>query len=95
MKKLQRLLESVTMLEKVKTSKNQIYYMVDYGKYKGSYISINVFDYYGLGKKEYIINYGMIENNERIIFEFKNIAADGSQVAEKIIKQALQDLKLC
>ena len=76
MEKLLKILESVKLLKRVETYRNdRLSYVVDFGKNKGSYISVFLFNN-GIIKKEYIINYGLVEENERLIFEFRNITVN-------------------
>ena len=65
----------------------------DFGKNKGSYISVFLFNN-GIIKKEYIINYGLVEENERLIFEFRNITVNTVHDAKNILINPIKDLKL-
>lgn len=94
MKSLSKILNEVMLLKEVNTfRKDSISYVVDYGKYKGSYVGVLKFDN-GIMKKEYIISYGMVENNEKLIFEFRNISVDNVNEAKNILLNAIKDLKL-
>ena len=94
MEKLLKILENIKLLKKVETYRNdKLCYIVDFGKYKGSYIDIFIFDN-GIMKKEYVISYGMVEENKKLIFEFRNITVNTVHDAKNILINAIKDLKL-
>ena len=94
MEKLLKILENIKLLKKVETYRNdKLCYVVDFGKYKGSYIDIFKFDN-GIMKKEYVISYGMVEENKKLIFEFRNITVNTVHDAKNILINAIKDLKL-
>ena len=45
-------------------------------------------------KKQYIISYGMVEENKKLIFEFRNIATESINDAKNILIKAINQLKL-
>ena len=94
MEKLLKILESVKLLKRVETYRNdKLSYVVDFGKNKGSYIDIFKFDN-GIMKKEYVISYGMVEENKKLIFEVRNIATESVNEAKNILIKAINQLKL-
>lgn len=94
MKKLLEILEDVILLKRVETYRNdKLSYIVDFGKNKGSYIDVFEFNN-GIMKKEYIISYGMVEENKKLIFEFRNITVNTLNDAKYILINAIKDLKL-
>ena len=94
MNKFLEILENIKLLKKVETYRNdKLTYVVDFGRYKGSYVDIFKFDN-GIMKKQYIISYGMVEENKKLIFEFRNIATESINDAKNILINAIKDLKL-
>lgn len=94
MKEILKILEDVILLKRVETYRNdKLSYVVDFGKNKGSYIDIFKFDN-GIMKKEYVISYGMVEENKKLIFEFRNITVNTVHDAKNILINAIKDLKL-
>ena len=94
MDKFLKILENIKLLKKVETYRNdKLCYIVDFGKYKGSYIDIFKFDN-GIMKKEYVISYGMVEENKKLIFEVRNIATESVNEAKNILIKAINQLKL-
>ena len=94
MNKFLEILENIKLLKKVETYRNdKLTYVVDFGRYKGSYVDIFKFDN-GIMKKEYVISYGMVEENKKLIFEFRNITVNTVHDAKNILINAIKDLKL-
>ena len=94
MDKLLKILENIKLLKKVETYRNdKLTYVVDFGRYKGSYVDIFKFDN-GIMKKQYIISYGMVEENKKLIFEVRNIATESVNEAKNILIKAINQLKL-
>ena len=94
MEKLLKILESVKLLKRVETYINdRLSYVVDFCKNKGSYISVFLFNN-RIMKKEYVISYGMVEENKKLIFEFRNITVNTVHDAKNILINAIKDLKL-
>ena len=94
MNKLLEILENIKLLKKVETYRNdKLTYVVDFGRYKGSYVDIFKFDN-GIMKKQYIISYGMVEENKKLIFEVRNIATESVNEAKNILIKAINQLKL-
>ena len=94
MNKFLEILENIKLLKKVETYRNdKLTYVVDFGRYKGSYVDIFKFDN-GIMKKQYIISYGMVEENKKIIFEVRNIATESVNEAKNILIKAINQLKL-
>ena len=94
MNKFLEILENIKLLKKVETYRNdKLTYVVDFGRYKGSYVDIFKFDN-GIMKKQYIISYGMVEENKKLIFEFRNIATESINDAKNILIKAINQLKL-
>ena len=88
------ILENIKLLKKVETYRNdKLTYVVDFGRYKGSYVDIFKFDN-GIMKKQYIISYGMVEENKKLIFEVRNIATESVNEAKNILIKAINQLKL-
>ena len=85
MNKFLEILENIKLLKKVETYRNdKLTYVVDFGRYKGSYVDIFKFDN-GIMKKQYIISYGMVEENKKLIFEVRNIATESVNEAKNIL----------
>ena len=94
MNKFFEILENIKLLKKVETYRNdKLTYVVDFGRYKGSYVDIFKFDN-GIMKKQYIISYGMVEENKKLIFEVRNIATESVNEAKNILIKAINQLKL-
>ncbi len=94
MNKFLEILENIKLLKKVETYRNdKLTYVVDFGRYKGSYVDIFKFDN-GIMKKQYIISYGMVEENKKLIFEVRNIATESVNEAKNILIKAINQLKL-
>ena len=94
MNKFLEILENIKLLKKVETYRNdKLNYVVDFGRYKGSYVDIFKFDN-GIMKKQYIISYGMVEENKKLIFEVRNIATESVNEAKNILIKAINQLKL-
>ena len=94
MDKFLKILENIKLLKKVETYRNdKLTYVVDFGRYKGSYVDIFKFDN-GIMKKQYIISYGMVEENKKLIFEVRNIATESVNEAKNILIKAINQLKL-
>ena len=94
MNKFLEILENIKLLKKVETYRNdKLIYVVDFGRYKGSYVDIFKFDN-GIMKKQYIISYGMVEENKKLIFEVRNIATESVNEAKNILIKAINQLKL-
>ena len=94
MDKFLEILENIKLLKKVETYRNdKLTYVVDFGRYKGSYVDIFKFDN-GIMKKQYIISYGMVEENKKLIFEVRNIATESVNEAKNILIKAINQLKL-
>lgn len=94
MNKFLEILENIKLLKKVETYRNdKLTYVVDFGRYKGSYVDIFKFDN-GIMKKQYIISYGMVVENKKLIFEVRNIATESVNEAKNILIKAINQLKL-
>lgn len=94
MRELNEMLNNIISLEQVENEKNRICFIVDYGKSKGSYISIVRFNHFGLTDYEYNVSYGSIEDNKRIVFEFRNNICKSKKETMEIIAKAINHLYL-
>ena len=93
MNKFLEILENIKLLKKEETYRNdKLTYVVDFGRYKGSYVDIFKFDN-GIMKKQYIISYGMVEENKKLIFEVRNIATESVNEEKNILIKEINQLK--